>query len=132
MKVLKIGILGLFLAEYKMHYLVIFLTKVYIVTGRDASINSYLPKMNLFFWTAFFPMSFESSLETLIVIFQMSHQRVFFWLIIKNFEISVLTGILDNRQPLLMNSYPAIYSWVQNKNQCKKRVVRLPTATIEG
>ena len=77
MKVLKIGILGLFLAEYKMHYLAIFLTKVYIVTGRDASINSYLPKMNLFFWTAFFPMSFESSLETLIVIFQMSHQRVF-------------------------------------------------------
>ena len=30
MKVLKIGILGLFLAEYKMHYLAIFLTKVYI------------------------------------------------------------------------------------------------------
>ena len=69
-------------------------------------------------------MGFESSLETLIVIFQMTHQRVFFWLIMKNFDISVF--------PLLMNSYPAIYSWVQNINQCKKRVVRLPTATIEG
>ena len=62
-------------------------------------------------------------LETLIVIFQNFSPKGFF-LIMKNFEISVLTGILDSRS--------AIYSWVQNINKGNKRVVRLPIVTIEG
>ena len=45
----------------------------------------------------FFPMGFESSLETLIVIFQNVSPKGLFLLIMKNFEISILTGILDNR-----------------------------------
>ena len=36
-------------------------------------------------------MGFESSLETLTVIFQNVSPKGFFWLILKNFEILVLT-----------------------------------------
>ena len=53
-------------------------------------------------------MGFENSLETFIAIFQNVSPKGFFWLIMKNFEISVLTGILDNRQLLIINSYSAI------------------------
>ena len=42
-------------------------------------------------------MGFESSLETLIVIFQNVSPKGLFLLIMKSFEISILTGILDNR-----------------------------------
>ena len=37
----------------------------------------------------------ENSLETLIVIFKDVLPKSFFWLIMKNFEISVLTGYLQ-------------------------------------
>ena len=74
-------------------------------------------EVNLFLWTAFLPMGFESSLETLIVIFQNVSPKGFFLTDYEEFKISVLTGILDNRQPLFINSYPAIYSWLQNINQ---------------
>ena len=99
-----------------------------IVTGWDA--YSYLPKIDLFLWTAFFPMGFESSLETLNVIFlNVCTKRIF---LTDYEEVPVSTGIRDNRQALLINSYPAIYSWVQNINQCNKRVDRLPIVTIGG
>ena len=117
MKVLKIGIFGRFLAEWKMHYLAIFLLSS-IVTE-----TPYLPKMNLFLWTTFLPKGFKNgiiqrfwrflngdymawtqhftfagfrkkgnSLGTLIVIFDNVSPKGFFWLNMKNFEISVLTA----------------------------------------
>ena len=57
-------------------------------------------------------MGFESSLETLMHDFPKCLTKGVFSdsMIMKNFEISVLTGILDNRQRILINSYPAI-SW---------------------
>ena len=128
MKVLKIGIFGLFFSRVQNALSCNIFNQ--IVTGRDA--YSYLPKMNLFLWTALFPVGFESSLETLNVIFLNVSPKGFFKLFMKNFEISVLTGILDHRQPLLINSYPAIYNWLQNINQCNKGVVRLPIVTIGG
>ena len=81
---------------------------------------SYVPKMNLFPWTAFLPEGFENgtiqtfgtsdymawgsislfagflekenSLETLIVIFENVSPKGSFWLKMKYFEISVLTA----------------------------------------
>ena len=81
---------------------------------------TYLPKMNLFPWTVFLPDGFENGiiqrfltgdymawgsislfagfpekenfLETLIVIFENVSPKGFFWLNMKNFEISVLTA----------------------------------------
>ena len=56
----------------------------------------YLPaKDELVSLNRFFPMGFE----TLIVIFQNVSSKGFF-LIMKNFEISVLTGILDGRSAI--------------------------------
>ena len=46
----------------------------------------------------------ENSLETLIVIFENVSPKTFFWLYMKNFEISVWRQTLDiYRQPLLSN-----------------------------
>ena len=56
MKVLKIGIFGRFLAEWKMHYLAIFLLNS-IVTEMP-----YLPKMNLFLWTTFLSKGFKNGI----------------------------------------------------------------------
>ena len=50
-------------------------------------------------------MGFESSLKTLIVIFQNVSPKGLFLLIIKNFDISILTGILDNITATLNESF---------------------------
>ena len=113
MKVLRIGIFGRFLPEYKIHYLAIFLQNT-IVTGmpylsaKDELVslnrlssrglwkwyNSKVLDRRLYgVWQHFTFWGFlekENSLETLIVIFEKVSSKGFLWL--KNFEISVLTA----------------------------------------
>ena len=122
MKVLKIGIFGRFLPEYKIHYLAIFLQNT-IVTGmpylsaKDELVslnrlssrglwnwyNSKVLDRRLYGVWQHFPfcgfLEKENSLETLIVIFEKVSLKGFFWL---NFEIPFWRQILDiYRQPLL-------------------------------
>ena len=115
MKVLKIGIFGRFLTEYKIHYLAIFLPNS-IATGlpylpaKDELVSlNRLSSRGHWKWSyskvltgddmAWGSISLfagflekENSLETLIVIFENVSPKGFFWLNMKNFEISVLTA----------------------------------------
>ena len=56
MKVLKIGIFGRFLTEYKIHYLYFYQIVLQLCC------LTYLPKMNLFPWTVFLPEGFENGI----------------------------------------------------------------------